>query len=298
MPKLKRKKFSLLPFILIFVFLLFALFVYFIKTSTWDSKGKFILAVNKQDGVLVSVFDPKTGTVVNVSIPQDVQVVAAGELGTWKLGSLWKLGHNEKREGDLLAKSVSKNFAFPVHAWGDNKAAGFSQNRFGEILAAIIGNYKTSLKIGDRIRLGLFVLGVGPSKRTMINLSDVNECLKKDTFLDGTEGYVIRGGVPDRIIALFSDEIAAAKNYRARFVLRSKRIKSIDEVSRIVEVMGVKVASIVKDSPEDINCIVYGEDKKLIKYIALVLGCTGEEKGDGGNFDVEIVLGEQFNNNF
>ena len=289
MPKLK------LP---VFIFLVFIVLFFFFKTSIWDGRGKFILVVNRQDDVLVSVFDPKMETIVSVLIPQDVQVVAAGELGTWKLGSLWELGYNEKWEGNLLAKSVTKNFTFPVYAWGDYKAAGFTRGKFGEILPAIIGNYRTSLKIGDRIRLGFFVLGVGPSKRTMINLADVNESLERETFLDGNEGYVIRGNVPDRIIALFSDEVIAAKNYKARFVLKSKRIKSIDAASGVVEIMGVKVASIVKDNPEDINCLVSGEDKKLVKSIALVLGCLRQEKKVDGNFDIEVTLGEQFNRNF
>lgn len=289
MPKLK------LP---VFIFLVFIVLFFFFKTSIWDGRGKFILVVNRQDDVLVSVFDPKMETIVSVLIPQDVQVVAAGELGTWQLGSLWELGYNEKREGNLLAKTVTKNFTFPVYAWGDYKAAGFTRGKFGEILPAIIGNYRTSLKIGDRIRLGFFVLGVGPSKRTMINLADVNESLERETFLDGNEGYVIRGNVPDRIIALFSDEVIAAKNYKARFVLKSKRIKSIDAASGVVEIMGVKVASIVKDNPEDINCLVSGEDKKLVKSIALVLGCLRQEKKVDGNFDIEVTLGEQFNRNF
>ena len=290
MPKLK---------LLVFVFLLFMLILILFKTSIWDGKGKFILVVNRQDDVLVSVFDPKMETIASVSIPQNVQIVAAGELGTWKLGSLWKLGHNEKQEGNLLAKTVTKNFGFPVYAWGDYQAAGFTERRFSEILPAIFGNYKTSLKTGDRIRLGLFVLGVGPAKRTSINLAEVNESLKKETFLDGTEGYVIRGNVPGRIMALFSDEVIAAKNYKARFVLNAERIKSIDAVSRVVEVMGVKVASVVKDSPEDINCLVKGEDRKLVKSVALVLGCTGQEKKKvEGNFEIEIAFGEQFNKNF
>ena len=298
MPKPKRKKLSLLPFLLFFVILIFVLFIFFLKTSTWDSKGKFILAINGKDSVLVSVFDPKTGTIVSVSIPQNAQVAAAGELGTWKLGSLWELGHNEKQEGNLLAKTVTKNFAFPVYAWGDYKAAGFTGRKFAEILPAILGSYKTSLKIGDRMRLGLFVLGAGPSKRTVIDLADVNESLKRETFLDGSEGFVIKGSVPDRIIALFSDEVTAAKNYKAGFVLKSKRIKSIDAVSRVIEVMGIKSASIVKDNPEDVNCIVTGEDKKLVKSIALVLGCVGQEKKIEGSFDIEVILGEQFNKYF
>lgn len=290
MPKLK---------LLAFVFLVFMLFLILFKISIWDGREKFILAVNRQDDVLVSVFDPKTETIVSVSIPQNVQITAAGELGTWKLGSLWKLGQNEKREGNLLAKTVTKNFGFPVYAWADYKAAGFTRRKFSEILPAIVGNYKTSLKIGDRIRLGLFILGVGPAKRTLINLAEVNESLKKETFLDGSEGYVIRGDIPDRIMALFSNEVVAAKNYKARLVLNAERIKSIEAVSKVVEVMGIKVALVVKDSPEDMNCLVKGEDSKLVKSVALVLGCIRQEKKRvEGNFDIEIAFGEQFNKNF
>lgn len=285
--------------LLVFIFLVFIVLFFFFKTSIWDGKGKFILVANGQDDVLVSVFDPRREAIVGISIPQSVQVAAAGELGTWKLGSVWRLGHNEKREGDLLAKTVTKNFGFPVYAWGDSKAAGFTDRRLGKILPAIFGSYKTSLKIGDRIKLGLFALRVGTVKRTSINLADVGGSLKKETFLDGSKGFVLRDDVPDRIMALFSDEAVAAKNYKARFILRTERVKSIDAVSRVIEVMGVKSASVVKENPEDLNCRVLGGDTKLVKSIALVLGCGKQEKKRvEGSFDIEVILGEQFNKNF
>lgn len=297
--KKNRKKLSPLPFLFALALMFFVVFLFLFKTSIWDGKGKFILVVNGRDDVLVSVFDPKREAIVGISIPQSVQIAVAGELGTWKLGNVWQLGHNEKREGGLLAKTVAKNFGFPVYAWGDSKAAGFTDKRLGKILPAIFGGYKTSLKIGDRIKLGLFALKVGTVKRTWINLADVGESLKKETFLDGSKGFVLRGDVPDRIVALFSDEAVAAKNYKARFILSTERVKSIDAASRVIEVMGVKVASVVKENPEDLNCLVLGEDTKLVKSVALVFGCGKQEKKRiEGSFDIEVILGEQFNKNF
>lgn len=287
-----------LLFVLTFSLFIILFLFYFFKTSIWDGEGKFILAVDNKENVLVSVFDPRHEAITNILIPNNVQVMVAGELGTWKLGSVWQLGRNEGRDGDLLAKTISKNFGFPVYAWGDFKAAGFSDRKIKGILSASFGRYKTSLRIGDRIKLGFFALRIGSVKRTSIDLSDVRNGLKEKTFLDGSRGFVIQGNIPDRIVAVFPDDVSANKDYKAKVVLKTEKPISPDSVSRVIEVMGVKIASVVKENPEDINCLVGGKDDKLVKLIALVLGCKGEKEKSGGSFDIEVVLGERFNKNF
>lgn len=289
------KKSRLLLFSLSLTLLLLAILFFLIKTSIWNGKEKFTLAVNGGETVLISIFDPRRGSITKILIPNSVQIVAAGGLGTWKLGSVWQLGQNEKRGGDLLAKTVTKNFAFPVYAWGDAGASGFSDGRISKVLSAIIGKYKTNLKIGDRIKLGIFSLKVGQTKRITINLADISESLREQTFLDGSKGYILRGGIPDRITALFTDEAYSNKNYKAQIVLKTVNQKSAESVSRVVEVMGVKVASVIKEDPEDINCIVTGKNRSLVKSIALVLGCDKkEEKEAQDSFDIEVILGEGF----
>jgi len=76
-------------------FLLFA-FVFFLlislRTRFWDSTTKLALVVNREDVVLIYIFDKGLEEITTITIPNSTQVQVSRQLGTWKLGSVWKLG--------------------------------------------------------------------------------------------------------------------------------------------------------------------------------------------------------------
>jgi hypothetical protein len=281
-PKPKKSP-RLIFYLILFLFLLAVLFFVLLKISFWDGKSKFGLVVAKGENVEVVVFNPRGETLTTIAIPGETQVLVAGGLGSWKLKSVWQLGINEKKGGDLLAKTIAKNFGLPVFAWADK---------------TFIFPRKTNLTVGDRLKIALFSLRVGRESRASINLADYSEFLKAKTLLDGSKGYLLSGRIPAKIAVLLTDEALAGKNFKAGLVDKTSGPDPTAFVSRIIETAGIKVASIARDEPENFGCVVRAKNKKLAAYFLRIFSCRPGNWLKEGNFDLELELGQGFGKTF
>lgn len=279
--------------------LLVFLFVVLVLTLTlrpkfWNGRDKLVMVINlDKEGVVVSTLDPVSHGLTNIFIPASTQTQVADELGSWKLGSVWQLGLNEKMGGELLARTIAKNFSFPVFAWSDKLGYGLVNGRAVDLIRAVFSSYKTNIKIGDRIRIAIFSLGVGKGDREEIDLSKTS-FLRKSRFLDGEEGYVVAREIPENIAAVFSEGILSEKNLKARIIDYTNTPKVADRVGSVIEVMGVKVAAVSKENVKDINCKVSGKEKILVRKMVLIFDCSDNSGADKSNFDLEIEIGKLF----
>ena len=65
-------------------------------------------------------------------------------------------------------------------------------------------------------------------------------------------------------------------------------------MGEILEVLGAKVASILKEQGDELDCVVVGKDKKIVKRIAAIFSCSAGNGEIEDGFDLEIVLGKNF----
>lgn len=287
------KKFLIAIFLAAFLFLLLTL-----QTRFWSSSTKSFLVVQKKNGdVAVSVFDPELEKITNIIIPKNTEVNVARQLGVWKLGSVWQLGENEKLSGRLLAETIVKHFKLPVVAWADWPAEGLSAGDLAGIAKGGFLPYKTNLGIGDRVRIGLFSMRIKNFKREDINLSE-SKVLKKTRLIDGEEGYVLVGDLPNWLNALFSKPEIASTGIKAVIYDATGKVGVAEEVGQVVEVMGAKLASIKKEESEDFDCEIAGKEKEIVDEVAKVFSCRKLRESPEGNFDLEIRLGEEFARRF
>jgi hypothetical protein len=289
-------------FILKFMVLVLLIFIYvgfvFLRPKYLNGQDKLVMAVNGEDGVYVSVFDPGSLSQTNIFIPKDTQVSVAGELGSWKIGSVWQLGVNEKMDGGLLARTVSKNFGFPVVGWAGTWGLGFVNGHFRDLVKSVFSSYQVNLTMGDRLRLAILVLKIPNEGKDDIDLAK-SPLLKKTRFLDGGDGFVISGKIPEKIAAIFPNGRISKANLKAKIVDSSERSGLAEKVGNIIETMGVKVAVISKDEKrENFDCRVSGIDKSLVLNLSRILGCSENLKKETDNFDLEVVLGSGFPQKF
>jgi len=265
---MKRRR-SLLKWIIIgiFLFLVF-ISVFMLRTKYWNHDGKLAVVIDGGKDVVISLYDPKAGRETDVVIPGNTQVLAAYGLGTWKLGSLWKLGSDEKIGGSLITRTISMNFGLPLFIWWDG------------------------LSLGDKLRINLFNL-FNRSNKDTISLSETGS-LKKTVFLDGENGYLVNKDVPEGVSSLFSDQEEFGNLLKAKITDSTGSYNLANKVGRIIETMGIKVASISKSSDSGGDCKVLGKNKELIRKVALILGCGEAETKYSTGFDLEIYLGNQY----
>ena len=288
----KGKKKSVVRLIALALVAVFILYLT-LTTKYWNSKEKLSMAVVSPDGgVVVSVLDPQNGEITNISIPKNTQVEASRELGTWKIKSIWALGVNEKLGGRLLKDTVLKNFKFPVSVWADKGAFGFASGDTLGTLKAVFFPYDTNLKMGDRLRIGFFSLGMGNSKRTDVDLTK-SGYLKKTKLTDGEEGYVLSGKIPKDLLVVFSDSEISRLGLKVNIKDASGDPSVAQEVAEVIEVMGAKVAAVTKEPKISSDCRIWGSNF-FAKDVSKLLSCKLEKERPGGRFDLELEIGEGF----
>lgn len=288
------RKFKGLIFLLILLIFTSIFFLFYKNLGgVWDGKNKVSLVTQKDESVIVSVFDPKLETVTNIKIPGNTEVEVSRQLGTWKLSSVWKLSENEGKIGELVSQTVTKNFKFPVFLWGDSIANGFGEGDLGSVLKAVFYRYRTNLKFLDRVRISMFMLGVKQGNKLYIDLSDTT-LLKKTRLADGLEGYVVSPKGSEKLLNIFSDNEVAQMNLKMIIRDQGGKPKVAEEVASVIEVLGPKLVSITKEEREDFNCIVSGKIASFTKRVSRTLGCSIAEVSSLDNFDLEIKIGENF----
>jgi len=293
--KHQRNNSHFLKIIVPLLFISFLLVLLIFKPKIWSGKELTTVAVNKSESdISLLIFDPVEGEITNIIIPTITQVSVAGELGSWKLGSVWQLGLNEKMGGSLLSRTITKNFSFPTVAWADSQAYGFFEGGAISLLKATFAIYKTNLTLGDRVRMALFTLRVQKSARDSFNIKDAG-FLKKTKLVGGEEGYTVFGQIPEKLSAYFNIRNVSEKDLVARITDATERANISERVGKVIEVMGIKVGAITKEEGRDTTCVVMGKNKQLVKRLSLVFDCSVIVVNDDiGNFDIDIVLGKKF----
>ena len=289
-----KAKFRFLK-IAVFAIVFFSTLVFIsLNTEFWDGKSNLNLVINKESGeVILAVFDPEVGEIVNISIPGNTQVNVSRQLGTWKMKSVWQLGINEGLVGALLAETVTRHFKLPVVAWANSPAEGFVSSNPTQLVKAIFIPYKTNLKIGDRVRLALFSLGVEGTSRVDINLVDTS-FLRKTRLTDGGEGFIAKGTLPQKLLVIFADSEISRAGTKVVIKDASSVPGLAEEVGAIIEVLGAKVVSVSKEQQSGVDCEISGKEKDTVEKIARLFSCKVSSAPLEGSLDLQILLGEDF----
>ena len=265
-----------------------------LTTKYWSSHERVSLVINNPNGDLtVTTFNRESGEINNIQIPGSTQLVVSRQLGSWKAKSVWKLGENEKLGGELLRESIIKNFHFPVVAWADSHATGLASGNFWSAIKSIFLIRKTNLGVGDRIKMAIFSIGVNNMKRNEINLAQTSY-LKKARLVDGEDGYLISGGLPNNLLIIFAEPAIAKRGLKANIIDASGKNLLGQDVGETLEVLGIKVASVEKQAADKDDCSIKGTDTKIVRKLAQLFSCQKEIKSLDSKFDIEFKIGESF----
>ncbi|KKQ41060.1 MAG: hypothetical protein US60_C0047G0011 [Microgenomates group bacterium GW2011_GWC1_37_8] len=286
----------------IFMYLSFSLFLLlfflYFKNSTkyWNGEEKVSVVINADSEINVVTFDPRTKEIINIIIPGDTQVDVAESKGIYNLKNVWELGKQQGSGGNLVARTVTKNFKFPVYIWAGRYAKGFISGELFSALKVLFLPYETNLTFGDKLGLTIFSMKVKNPKRVDILLSDTN-LLEKATLEDGSEGYIIKGNTSQKIMSVFTNLAMSENIYRIMITDRTGDVGFSESVSEILNVLGGKVVAINKEVRHAGVCEIKGKDENILELITKLLPCTISKEGKS-NFDLEVVLNEDFEKRF
>ncbi|KKR26253.1 MAG: hypothetical protein UT58_C0017G0007 [Microgenomates group bacterium GW2011_GWC1_39_7b] len=171
----------------------------FIKLNAryWDGDNKFAFVFPDDNGnVGVTVLDPTVDEMTTLVIPGDTEVTVAMNYGTMRIKNVWQLGINEKLGGQILVKTIAKNFSLPVFLWTDKNLP----NLFKFVFLPGM----TNIPFGDRVSIALFSFKVKNMDKTEIDLAK-SQFVVKRVLTDGKTGYIIPGETSGRITVYFTD---------------------------------------------------------------------------------------------
>lgn len=272
---------------------------FFITSSkSWDSKSKLTLLVHDPKGdVNLLTFDPVMEEISVIVIPSNTEVEVAQHFGTYQLGNVWKLGQSEGLQGNLLSKTITKNFKFPVYVWAENEALGFASTNYIEVIKAVVSNYRTNLSLGDRFKIAAFSISVSNSRRVELDLSKT-QYLSKTKLVDGQDGYIIEKDIPVSILSIFTNPIISGREHRVVITNETGNAAVAERVGEVVEVLGVQVASVRRGDGDTEGCIVGGNDQSSVEIISKIFDCSIKKRDQDANLDIEIVLGSNFEDTY
>lgn len=287
-------KILLLPLL----FLFFYLFISF-TSEAWNGRDRVSVTYPRSGGdVEVTVFDPSLSEITTMVIPGDTEVSVAGNYGTLRLKNVWQLGINEKKYGSILAKSVTKNFLFPVYLWGDTDTENLTSGSVPGAAKFVFFPAKTNMSFGDRFRIAIFSLRVKNIDRSVIDMAK-NQFVKKSVLSDGEKGYVA-GEASGRLTVYFSDnDFIDEKGQALRIYIvdRSGATSHSQKMGEILEVLGGKVISVDRSqSVDDRVCEVKGKGQGSLEKVKNIFDCKiSQEPTD---YDLEITIGKNFPGSF
>lgn len=280
-------------FFVILVAVVGVIALFWLTTKFWSRDAALSVVFPQTSGdVEIASFNPTDDSISTITIPAETQVRVARQLGTWRIKNVWKLGQNEKLGGQLLAETVTREFGVPVYAWADEGFAGFSKPDPISVLKATIGYYKSNIGLGDRLRLAMFSFGVKNFKRSDINLKDTR-FLSKKVLVDGGEGYVLSDNLSGSLLAEFYDSRLAKGDTKIKIIDDTGNSGIAEDIGKIAEVVGLKVASIQKEQESNADCQISGSNAYAVKKMAILFSCD-EKKLDDENFDVVMKVGTDF----
>ena len=270
--ELKIKKIRGFTYLFLILLILIIAFVLIKITSL----KKFIYVNNVDSNAEITVVDPQKLKIIKILIPENTQINSSRGFGVYKISSLWKLGEKEGLKGKLVTESVRRDFLIPLYLWKDGD--------------------KTNLNFWQRIKIYLLDKGFSNYYVNNINLID-NRVLKLKKFTDGTDGYIISSKIPESILINFVEDYMTETVSKIEIEDLTGNSMTVENISKILGVMGGKIISYSKGFDKDFDCEVIGKDKILVGVVSKNFDCK-VSIDTKLSVDLKIRLGGRFVDRF
>ncbi|MDO8503411.1 MAG: LytR C-terminal domain-containing protein [bacterium] len=280
---------------------LFGLF----RNRVWRGDARITFVVHARDPIIYSL--SPTQKLLSFKIPGNTQIETVGEYGTFPAGSLWELGQQKGKGGELLRLSIQRSLGISVDAWiGEGGGEFFSPRPLSRIVAlkeAILGGgIATNLTFFDRLALLINLSSVNSADKKSLDL-ETSRVLKKQEFPDGASGFVV---VPEQAKLIFQalrDEGIVREGKTLIVVNTTPQHGLAGKVADVAGALGVRViAAQTEGSARDGHCVIRGKKEDLgslsARRLSQVFQCEREDGEARGGAKLEIILGRDFVNTF
>jgi len=279
---------------LILILVLGVLIVFFLVAGRSREDKIFIAKADLgRENVEVLIFDFERSEIIRILIPGNVEVEVAENFGRWKTGVVWDLGVKEKKRY-LLAKSLSKNFFFPIYHWVD---PSFSWKSFKDIFEFLLNRRSFSnLDFGQRLKV--LKLSLLKKEETRIDLKDTS-ILNPRKLIDGEMGYVVNEkNSPSFLASYFLNPYPQSSGFKVLLIDKSGEMGLAERVGKIVEVLGADIVSVEREKKDEyLACLIRGRGY-YSEFLSKIFACRLDLRTVPDSVDLEFEIGARFISNF
>lgn len=254
-------------------------------------------------------------TLTLITIPEDMEADGTHGYGTYSFEAFWKLGEIDKKDGTVLAESMSEALGVPV-TWYIGPKSGLFQSAsdssamakdifsVGHIVSYLSGTYRTNIPFSTFVNFVWLLQVTKPDRVQTFDFTQTPTMIADDvTIADGSHQLVLNPAMVDsRLAHVFEDDGVRTETVTAQ-VFNTTAIPSLgNRVARLLGNLGVSVVSVGNDTPEVEACTVSGTEDSLrsqsANVIESVLGCTPNLISSSDRADLTIRIGKTYAKRF
>lgn len=168
-------------------------------------KYSFVTRDNDSGNTDIYIVDTKSSMVKRYSIAGSLLVNSSLNYGEYTLSNLWHLADKEKLGGELIAKTIVKNFGLPVYYYLDGSKTNMS----------LVYLLKSKIILADKKEVDREITSDQLTKSILVDFVDdkIQEIGAEVVILDATGGVNISEKVSEVINVLGSKVVDYQKTY-------------------------------------------------------------------------------------
>lgn len=297
--------------ILVVIFILaIGIWIFFPRAENPYGRETYILV---SDPMIIASWSDADRTLTLISFPSDIAAEGTHGYGTYSLAAFWRLGEIDKKDGTVLAESMSETLGIPVTGYIGPKTGEFISNEaltaaksifsLKNIFGFLGGIYRTNIPFNKFIGLA-WLLNFSRSDR--VNTYDFTRntvtVAQNSALPDGSSVWILD---PQRLDAqlrtLFEDESVRRESVTVAIYNTTSMPSLGNRAGRLLTNVGVSVVTVGNDTPEIDTCTVTGSEKamksKSAQVIIAIFGCK-PAAGDTNRADLIIRIGKTYAKRF
>lgn len=279
----KFKKYIKLIFFFILMFTALLILFYLNKVN---SKKQLTHMLISDNNIYLYQFS-ETG-IYRLQIPGNTLIDASQNNGKLKLSKIYNITNSNYDGGEIVKRSVIKNFYTPIESWVYVKDYSQEKNRFS-YFKYFVGGYANNSSVLDRTVVIYNLIFKGDDIKD-IDLKN-SLLLESNEYLDKSMVYEINGELPDKIANLFADEIFSSDDIK--IIIRGDNDNNLSVIQNTIEILGAKPVWENQNAFE-VGCEVSGNNKYIINKLLDIFDCRLNSNSSDNQYSAVVSVGEKF----
>lgn len=290
---------------------LILLWLFLPRTARPYNRQTYILV---SDPMIVASWDLNGRTLTLITIPKDVASEGTHGYGMYSLEAFWRLGEIDKKNGTVLAESISEALGIPIDGYigartgllparADALATVKSVFSLGSSVGVLTGSYRTNIPFQAFFVLAWRVNVLRPDRVSVYDFTHNTTAIAQNIELpdNSTQLVLDPARLDSQLTSVFEDESVRQESVTVAVYNTTDMPSLGNRVGRLLTNLGVSVVIVGNDTPEVGVCTTTGNatalKSKSTEVIIAVLGCR-RIVGETSRADLIIRIGSSYAKRF